>query len=946
MLLSYLVFAFALLTVLPHALAVKRHDFKTCSQSGFCTRQRTYLQFLKESSDQILSRDLASVDWNTVEIDAKLGRIRWQVTMIYPDNSTASFDSYLQFYSDSSIQVYIGGKDRFNGAPDMFLLKDPAPLKRDLQLPKTDSPGELTVSNGVITATLRQSPHFMIELSDAGKSVPFAVLNKQAALRVESKFDISKVADADKLESKRSIFELKDLSAESFAGKTDSKPKGPQSIGFDVFFANTEHVYGLPEHASPLSLPDTHREYSEPFRLYNLDVFEYELNNSMALYGAIPYMLGLEKKTGRATSALWLNSAEMWVDVDKSQALEPKDGGVNSHWMVESGVLNLFIFRGQNPKDVSRQLTSLVGTQQLPPMFALGNHQCRWNYVDERDCLSVNSEFDNYDLPYDVLWLDIEHTDGKRYFTWASTHFPNPEQLQRSLAHVKRKLVTIVDPHIKSDANYMVSKKFSDANAWIADSSGKTFDGWCWPGSSNWPDYFREDVRQLWASSFKFDNYQGSTPDNYIWNDMNEPSVFTGPEITMPKDCLHDHGKVEHRDLHNMYGLLVQNATFQGLLTRQSEYASSELAKSRPFILSRAFYVGSQRFGAIWTGDNTASWPQLRATIPMLLSIGLAGISFAGADVGGFFNNPDEELITRWYQAAVFQPFLRNHAHIDTKRREPYLLPPPYLDAVRSALKLRYKLLPMWYTWFYHANVHGDPVMQPLSFQYPTVEGVAATDSSFFLGNGTLLVAPVLSQGQQFLDVYLPGNGNTVYYEYDSGTLLQSSLKISVRTPLHKIPVFVLGGSIITLRERSRRSSALMIQDPFTLHVYPDAQGNANGELFLDDGHSFLYKRGEFILVSWKFELNLKKKVATLSSTRRNASEKVPSSRLERIVIYGLPKSIKSAQLPMQSTLYNLATSPYISDAKATSETKILVVKNPSYSLNSSEGLKLEIHFA
>jgi alpha-glucosidase (family GH31 glycosyl hydrolase) len=60
---------------------------------------------------------------------------------------------------------------------------------------------------------------------------------------------------------------------------------------------------------------------------------------------------------------------------------------------------------GPSPKDVWRQYGKLTGTQQLPPMFSLGYHQCRWNYRDEKDVASVESMFEELDYPYDVLWL-------------------------------------------------------------------------------------------------------------------------------------------------------------------------------------------------------------------------------------------------------------------------------------------------------------------------------------------------------------------------------------------------------------------------------------------------------------------------------------------------------------------------------------------------------------
>ena len=98
----------------------------------------------------------------------------------------------------------------------------------------------------------------------------------------------------------------------------------------------------------------------------------------------------------------------------------------------------------------------------------------------------------------------------------------------------------------------------------------------------------------------------------------------------MPPQLIHrdETGQTyEHRELHNMYGLLQHKATYEG---QQLAYP-----QRRPFVLTRAFFSGSQRFAAVWTGDNKASWAHLAATTPMLLSLSVAGIPFVGADVRG-----------------------------------------------------------------------------------------------------------------------------------------------------------------------------------------------------------------------------------------------------------------------------------------------------------------------
>eukprot|EP00658_Telonema_sp_P-2_P005120 TRINITY_DN11924_c0_g1_i1.p1 TRINITY_DN11924_c0_g1~~TRINITY_DN11924_c0_g1_i1.p1 ORF type:complete len:178 (-),score=50.52 TRINITY_DN11924_c0_g1_i1:169-702(-) len=155
---------------------------------------------------------------------------------------------------------------------------------------------------------------------------------------------------------------------------------------------------------------------------------------------------------------------------------------------------------------------------------------------------------------------------------------------------------------------------------------------------------------------------------------MNEPSVFNSPEVTMDRDAIHrtaDGTEVKHRYLHNMYGFYHTMAAYEGHLLRSRELNTGKI--NRPFILTRSFFAGSQRYCAMWTGDNMAKWDHLEKSIPMLLTLSLSNFPFVGADVGGFFFNPSSELMTRWMQAGAFYPFFRAHAHLETKRREPWL---------------------------------------------------------------------------------------------------------------------------------------------------------------------------------------------------------------------------------------------------------------------------------
>nr|XP_006822261.1 PREDICTED: neutral alpha-glucosidase AB-like [Saccoglossus kowalevskii] len=216
--------------------------------------------------------------------------------------------------------------------------------------------------------------------------------------------------------------EESDLWEEKFKTHHDSKPNGPESISLDFSFVGFDHVYGIPEHADTFALKTT--TDTDPYRLYNLDVFEYELHNPMALYGSIPYMIA--HNTKRSLGLFWLNSAETWIDISSNTAGKTVIGKLmdyvkgegdvpqtDTHWMSESGIIDVFVLLGPTNDDLFKQYASLTGTTQLPPMFSIAYHQCRWNYNDEEDVKSCpetlcnvlcNSHITLCDRP---LWIDF-----------------------------------------------------------------------------------------------------------------------------------------------------------------------------------------------------------------------------------------------------------------------------------------------------------------------------------------------------------------------------------------------------------------------------------------------------------------------------------------------------------------------------------------------------------
>ncbi|XP_029426122.1 neutral alpha-glucosidase C isoform X5 [Nannospalax galili] len=568
---------------------------------------------------------------------------------------------------------------------------------------------------------------------------------------------------------------------EKFGKFVDVKANGPSSVGLDFSLYGFEHLYGIPQHAESHQLKNTRD--GDAYRLYNLDVYGYQIHDKMGIYGSVPYLLA--HKQGRTIGIFWLNASETLVEINTEPAVEytltqvgpaaakQKVGcRTDVRWMSESGIIDVFLLLGPTPSDIFKQYSYLTGTQAMPPLFSLGYHQCRWNYEDEQDVKAVDAGFDEHDIPYDVMWLDIEHTEGKKYFTWDKKRFANPKRMQELLRSKKRKLVVISDPHIKVDPDYSVYAKAKEEGFFVRTPQGGDFEGVCWPGLSSYLDFTSPKVREWYSSLFDFPVYQGSTDILFVWNDMNEPSVFRGPELTMQKNAIH-YGNWEHRELHNIYGFYQQMATAEGLIKRSQ-------GKERPFVLSRSFFAGSQKYGAVWTGDNTAEWSYLKVSIPMLLTLSISGISFCGADVGGFIGNPEPELLVRWYQAGAYQPFFRGHATMNTKRREPWLFGEEHTRLIREAIKERYTLLPYLYSLFYHAHMSSEPVMRPLWIEFPDELETFGVEDEYMLGSA-LLVHPVTELQAAMVDVFLPGP-NEIWY--DSKTFAHWKGGCTVKIPV------------------------------------------------------------------------------------------------------------------------------------------------------------------
>jgi len=558
------------------------------------------------------------------------------------------------------------------------------------------------------------------------------------------------------------------------------------------------------------------RRNGQTTTLWNTDSFGYDIQTP-SLYQSHPWVLGL-RDDGTAFGLLIDTTCRCEISLD-GPILAAAEGYAPAVYLVE----------GDSPQAVLEELAGLIGTTPLPPLWALGFHQCRYSYAAEHEVLGVAEEFRERWLPCDALWLDIDYMDGARSFTVDPHRFPDREKLVAQLRAHGFRTVWILDPGIKTDPKDAAYASGAGRGVFVGAVGGGPFEGDVWPGRCVWPDFTNADARRWWGDlTARF--VRGGADG--VWNDMNEPSVFDGPGRTVPVDARHDAdadlgGPDTHARYHNIYGMQMARASFEGLLRERPD--------RRPFVLSRSNFLGGHRYACCWTGDSASTWEHLSWTIPMMLNLGLSGQPFAGCDIGGFADNADAALFARWMGIGCLLPFARAHSDKNTNRHEPWSFGPACENACRLALERRYRLLPYYYTLFHEAERTGLPPMRPLWFADPADPSLREAEDSFLLGPDVLVRASASLDNR--CRAPLPRG---VWREFEPAEQSDPNLpKLALRA-----------GAIIALGPIMQHTSQRRL-DPLTLVVSLDESGHAEGRLFEDHGEGFGYREGEYLLTTY-----------------------------------------------------------------------------------------------
>ncbi len=622
-----------------------------------------------------------------------------------------------------------------------------------------------------------------------------------------------------------------------------------------------EHYFGLGDKTGPLD----HRDLA--FTMWNMDMFGWQ-ESTDPLYKDLPFFLGVRNG---ATYGIFLdNTYRSSFDFGK----ESRDA---YSFGAEAGELNYYFFYGPDPKRVVSDFTALTGRTPMPALSSLGYQQCRYSYYPEARVREVVSEFRKRKIPADIIYLDIDYQEKNRPFTVDRERFPHFEQMVKDLGHQGFKVITITDLHIAKLPGYKPYDEGMAHDYFVKNPDGSVYVGPVWPGDAVFPDFTRSAVREWWGSlytDFVKDGIRG------FWNDMNEPAVFVYPTKTMPLDTVHhvEQRKTDHREIHNVFGMENVRGTYEGLLKLQPNV--------RPFVLTRAAYAGAQRYAATWTGDNTASWNHMRLSVPQMINLGLSGFAFVGDDIGGFNGSPTPELLTRWMELGVFNPIYRNHAAKGTRDREPWVDGPEHEAIRKRYIETRYRLLPYIYRGMEEAVRTGVPLMRPMFMEFPQEPTLATNGEEYMFGSG-LLVAPKVWPFVGPYDVILPKGDWTNYW---TGERSAGGTTIKVDPPLETLPVYVRAGTILPEQPVVQNVDE-MPKGPLELKVYPGP--GCSGSLYMDDGNTFAFQKGEFLREHFTCELasgHVKVSISAPEGSYR------PWFKEVRVTIFGADK-VRSASL-------------------------------------------------
>ncbi|KAF5392729.1 hypothetical protein D9757_000858 [Collybiopsis confluens] len=657
----------------------------------------------------------------------------------------------------------------------------------------------------------------------------------------------------------------------------------PQYLRVKTDLPPNANIYGLGEHTDSFRLPTSDTTgWGLKRTFWSRDAFEVPTGTN--LYGNHPVYF--EHRTTGTHGVFLLNSNGMDIKINDT---ESADRSVTLEYNVIGGVLDFYFLAGSedDPLELSRQYSEIVGTPAEVPYWSFGLHQCRFGYTSFVDVANVITNYSAADIPLETMWTDIDYMQGRRIFTVDPAYFPldRMRDIVDYLHAHDQKYVLMTDPAVAyaPGENYGPFDRGTQMDIWMKMPNGSAELALVWPGVTHYPDWFHPSIQDYWTNEFKlFYNETDGIDIDGCWIDMNEPSNFcnlpcTDPfqqaqEMALPPprtapvpdpnapifgaspstlsrravgiDLLNPPYAIENAAGDLSSKTSWTNATHaNGLVeydvhniygTMMSVATRNAMLARRPglrtLVITRSTFAGAGAHVGKWLGDNFSSWGQYRLSISGILGMaGVFQIPMVGADICGYAEDTTSTLCARWAMLGGFYPFMRNH-NSDTSISQEFYRWPVVAQAARNVLNIRSLPSHGLFLYYFPPSQPGwKPNYSSFVVQVPKDPSTYPIDLQFLFGS-SILVSPVTEENSTSVTVYLPKD---TFYDFQTlAPVVGTGANVTLNgVDFTEIPVHIVGGSILPLRVNGTMTTTELRQTDFEL-------------LYVDDGVSLEQTNG------------------------------------------------------------------------------------------------------
>jgi alpha-glucosidase (family GH31 glycosyl hydrolase) len=552
---------------------------------------------------------------------------------------------------------------------------------------------------------------------------------------------------------------------------------------------------------------------------------------------------------------------------------------------IDGGNLDYIVILGKDPKTLIEKYTGLAGRPRLVPKWAFGLWATSYPQEAQFKALKFAREHRERQIPLDVILLDYHWEEHFHNFRWRKKLFPAPEIFISDLKGMGIKTGLIFTPFI-NEQNDSIKKRllnliFQDVSKGCENDDERDIDAYLEGKDSG---YFAHEKAEWWfgkGGMLDFTNPHGTR----WWNQKMEPLYQSGIAIFknddgeyLPRDA-HSHNGMKGGEYHNVYGFYYGKAIYEGM---------EALDQRRSIIFSRSVWAGSQRYPALFLGDQHPDFKNIKKTIRAGLNMSLLGFSYWGADIFGLDGKTTPETFMRYAQWAIFSPiaryFVRPEAIDNT--RQPWLQSKEVENHFRELVNFRYQLLPYYYSCSWAAYKSGIPIIRPLFLEFPDDERTWEIDDQVMIGE-TLLLAPVVESGATSRWIYFPEGE---WFDFRDNTRYEGKQRIKIETPLNKVPLFARSGTVLALGPILPSIGEKHGFNQLEMHFW--GKRDAQFDLYDDDGLSRNYLNGEFL----KTHILLRNEEARVVIQVRPVKEGfLPpfTKRVYTFVLHGWTKSAK-----------------------------------------------------